>query len=873
MSQHQSRTDRSFCQWLPVLTAASFLLFGRSSFGQSTPFTGTPVPIPGVIQAVNYDLGGQGVAYNYIPPSGYTPPTYYRSDAVGIQTNMVGGNCVGYITDGEWLNYTVNAPTSFVAQVSYNVAQDPSYASIYAFRLSVDGQTMDVQNSYGGGGWWDWFNLYTPRPFTVPAGTHVVRIDIIFGNFNLNQFRFLTSTNAYAVYLDPTQSVSNRVADLMSRMGTNDMIGQMCVAAAEGLTNDGNIADYRLGGLLDGMGGGPDFLATNAFGAVTAQTWADWTDRAQAYALSTPLHIPILYGIDAVHGHGNVYGATIFPHNIGLGATRDPALIQAIEQATAVEMRATGMQWAYEPEMGVGRDARWGRYYETFDETPDEAGALGAAAILGFQGPTLGSSQTNVLACAKHFAGDGGTVWGTGPYGGEDEGNTETNDAAFRSLYVASYTNAIVAGAMNVMVSLSSWNGVKMHTNEYALTEILKNELGFQGFIVSDWDGTDDANPGDPPQGLVDAVNAGVDMIMTSQDSPSGSFYTGNYAGYTANMLYALNVGNISTNRVSDAVRRILTAKFTLGLFEHPYCDRTLTQYVGNATHRDLARQAVRESTVVLQNQNNLLPLRKDLQHIFVAGKNADNLGYQCGGWTITWQGGSGNTTIGTTIYSAITQTVSSATQVTYSENGTGAAGADVGIVVVGEEPYAEWLGDSDDLSWWLPNYGDLSVISNVTAAGVPVVVVLVTGRPSIVEPYVTNWNAVVCAWLPGSEGEGVADVLFGNYYPQSQLPHSWPVSNAQLPINVGAPNYAPLFAYNFHLGLEPSVNIAWEGSGPQLSWPYGNTGWIVQSTTNLANSSSWSDLSATQLIVGTSYQVTPPTNAIQTFYRLRFPQ
>jgi len=844
------------CKWSIVLAAASFLPICRTTFGQSTPFTGTPVSIPGVIQTVNYDLGGQGVAYNYTPPSGYTPPTYYRNDAVGIQTNNAGGNTLAYITTGEWLNYTVTAPTSFVAQVRYNVAQDQGSASIFAFRLSVDGQTMDVQNSYGGCGWWCWYNLYTPRPFVVPAGTHVVRIDIIFGNFNLNQFEFMVSTNPYAVYLDLNQSVSNRVADLMSRMSINDKIGQIGLVATEFLTNDGNIADYRLGGLLNGMGGGSSVLASNSVLA-----WTDWTDRCQAYALSTPLHIPAIYGIDAVHGHGNVYGATIFPHNIGLGATRDPALVQAVEQATAVEMRATGIHWAYEPEMGVGRDARWGRYYETFEETPDEAGIFGAAAILGFQGPGLGSSQTNVLACPKHFAGDGGTAWGSGVTGMLDEGNTVTNDAAFRSLYVSPYTNAIASGAMSVMVSLSSWNGTKMHTNEYALTQILKTELGFQGFIVTDWDGPGHTNPNNVHQGLVDCINAGVDMEMIPQD----------YAGYTADMQYAVNVGNISTNRINDAVRRILTAKFTLGLFEHPYADRGLAQYVGNATHRALARQAVRESMVVLQNQNNILPLRTDLHHVHVAGKNANDLGYQCGGWTISWQGGSGNTTIGTTIYAGITQTVSPSTQVTYSQDGTGAAGADVGIVVVGETPYAEWFGDTNDLSL---SSTDLTAINNVRSAGVPVVVVLVSGRPLNISPYLTNWNAVVEAWLPGSEGAGVADVLFGNYYPQSSLPHSWQVGNGQLPLDVGTPNYNPLFAYNYHLGLEPSVNIAWGGSGPLLSWPYGNTGFIVQSTTNLADSASWSDQSVTQEIVGTTYQVTfPSTTASQTFYRLHRPQ
>ncbi len=844
------------CRRVFAIGVAALLSGAPLLRAQSTPYSGQPVSIPGIIQAVNYDLGGQGVAFNYTPPSGYTVTNYYRSDAVGMQTNMVGGNCLAYITAGEWLNYTVYAPSNFIAEVRYNTAQDPNFAGLYSWRLSVNGQTMDVQNDYGGCGWWCWQNHYTPLQFSVPAGTNVVRIDIIYGNFNLNQFEFMVSTNATYPYQDSTQSASNRVADLMSRLSMADKIGQMCLIASEFLTNDGNIADYRLGGLLDGMGGGADFLATNS-----VQAWVDWTDRSQGYALSTQWHIPTIYGIDAVHGHGNVYGATIFPHNIGLGATRDPALIQAIAQATAVEVRATGMHWAYAPEAGIAHDARWGRYYETFDETPDLAGQMAAAAVVGFQGPSLGSSQTNVLASIKHYAGDGGTSWGTGRTGMLDQGNTITNDAAFRSVYVSSYTNSLAAGAMNVMVSLSSWNGVRMHTNEYAVTEILKNELGFQGFVVSDWLGPNAANPGNPNQGLVDTINAGVDMIMVPQD----------YAGYTANMQYALNVGNISTNRVNDAVRRILLTKFMLGLFEHPYADRSLTQYVGCADHRALARQAVRESTVLLQNRNNLLPLRTDLHHIHVAGRDADNLGYQCGGWTISWQGGSGPTTIGTTIYQAITQTVSSATQVTFSQDGTGAAGADVGIVVVGETPYAEWFGDTNDLSM---SATDLAAINNVKAAGVPVVVVLVTGRPLIITPYLTNWNAAVVAWLPGSEGQGVADVLFGNYYPQSSLPHTWQASMGQLPIYVGDQNYSPLFAYDFHLPLEPSLNLFNGGDGLTLSWPYGNTGFIVQATTNVADSTSWSDLSVTQSLMGTMYQVAlPPAGVNQMFYRLRRPQ
>jgi len=334
-----------------------------------------------------------------------------------------------------------------------------------------------------------------------------------------------------------------------------------------------------------------------------------------------------------------------------------------------------------------------------------------------------------------------------------------------------------------------------------------------------------------------------------------------NFSAFIGNIQNAYNVGNISSNRINDAVQRILTTKFTLGLFDHPYADRALTQYVGCAANRALARQAVRESMTILKNQNDLLPLRKDLHHVHVAGKNADNLGYQCGGWTIYWQGGSGNITIGTTIYAAITQTVSQATQVTFSQDGTGAAGADVGIVVIGETPYAEWFGDAADLSWWLPNNGDLTTVNNVLNAGVPVIVVMVTGRPLNIWPYSTNWNAVVETWLPGTEGQGVADILFGNYYPQNYLPHSWQYSNSQLPCHVGVPNYSPQFPYSFHLRLEPALNIQGGAGGLQITWPYNNTGFILQSTTNLT-------------IVGTTYQVTPPdTTAAQMFYRLRRPQ
>ena len=504
--------------------------------------------------------------------------------------------------------------------------------------------------------------------------------------------------------------------------------------------------------------------------------------KRQEQALSTRLGIPLIYGADAVHGHNNVKGAVIFPHNIGLGATRNPELAEEIGRITALEVVGTGVDWTFSPCLAVFRDERWGRSYESFGETPELVSLMGAALVRGYQGADLGSGET-ILATVKHWVGDGGTT------GGVDRSNTAVDEVTLREIHVPPYVEAIRAGVGSIMVSQSSWNGVKMHANAYLIDDVLKGELGFEGFVVSDWEAIDQI-PGDYASDVRTAIDAGLDMIMVPYE----------YVTFIETLREAVESGDVPLERIDDAVGRILRVKFRLGLFENSYTDRSLTGLIGSAAHRDVARQAVRESLVLLKNEDDLLPLPKDLDRVHVAGRNADDLGSQCGGWTITWQGRNGNITTGVTILEAIERAVSERTRVTFSRNGSGAEGADVGIVVVGETPYAEWEGDSDDLSLIR---ADLNAINAVREAGVPVVVILVSGRPMIVEPELAHWDVLIAAWLPGTEGQGVADVLFGDYGPTGKLPCSWPRTMDQIPINDGDAKYDPLFAYGFGLTYE----------------------------------------------------------------------
>ena len=571
-------------------------------------------------------------------------------------------------------------------------------------------------------------------------------------------------------YLNPSLSIEKRVDDLLTRMTLDEKIGQMTeVDLAVVERKPDVVSAYGIGSVLSG--GDSDPRAGNS-----AASWRSASNLAQSYALKTRLKIPMIYGIDAVHGHNNVQGATIFPHNIALGCTRDSALIHQAARVTAEEMAATGFRWAFGPMIGVVRDIRWGRTYESFGETPELA-QLGAVQVLGFQGDSL-NEPTSVLACAKHFLGDGGTE------GGVNAGNTVGDESLIRSMHLPAYITSLHYGVGTIMASYSSINGVRMHANRHWLTDILKTELAFKGFIVSDWAAVDMLGK-NYEENVETSINAGVDMVMLPM----------RYDDFHTAMSHLVACGKISMARVDDAVRRILREKFALGLFEHPYPDSSSIRDVGSADHRAVARKCVRESIVLLKNKDRVLPLPKTSRRIIVAGSQADNLGFQCGGWTISWQGSTGNTTVGTTILAGMEKAAPS-TQFDYAEGGefldTKAA---YSVVVIGEHPYAEGFGDRKDLSI---SQGDIDLVKKMKSYGNPLIVILVSGRPLIIDKILDSADAIMAAWLPGTEGDGVADVLFGDYSPRGLLSFSWPKEMSQVSVHSGDPSYAPLFPYGY---------------------------------------------------------------------------
>ncbi|KAG6502486.1 beta-glucosidase BoGH3B-like isoform X2 [Zingiber officinale] len=601
----------------------------------------------------------------------------------------------------------------------------------------------------------------------------------------------------YVKYRDPKQPLGARIKDLLRRMTLAEKIGQMSQIDRQVATPD-VIQTNFIGSVLSGGGSVPKPQAS-------AWEWAAMVNDMQKAALSTRLGIPIIYGIDAVHGHNNVYGATIFPHNVGLGATRDPELVKRIGAATALEVRATGISYVFAPCIAVCRDPRWGRCYESYSEDPKLVQQM-TEIVSGLQGDIPQNSRKgvpfvagkrNVAACAKHYVGDGGT------HDGINENDTIISRHGLLSIHMPPYDNAIIKGVSTVMVSYSSWNRVKMHANRYLVTEFLKHTLHFRGFVISDWQGIDRITT--PPDAnytySVEAgIRAGIDMVMIPLA----------YQDFISNLTYLVEKNVIPMSRIDDAVKRILRVKFTVGLFENPFSDPSLADQLGSKEHRELAREAVRKSLVLLKNgkvaNEPLLPLPKKASKILVAGSHADNLGYQCGGWTITWQGLSGNNnTIGTPILNAIQSTVDPSTQIIFSENPdpdfvkNGAF--EYAIVAIGEDPYAET--DGDNLNLTIPAPG-VSVIQNVCSS-VKCVVLVISGRPLVIEPYIEQIDALVAAWLPGTEGQGVADVLFGDYGFSGKLPRTWFKSVDQLPMNVGDQHYDPLFPYGFGLRTEPA--------------------------------------------------------------------
>jgi len=572
-----------------------------------------------------------------------------------------------------------------------------------------------------------------------------------------------------------------------------EKVAQMTQAEKNSVTA-GDVAKYGLGSVLSGGGGNPE--------PNTPQAWLEMVKGFQQEALQSRLKIPLLYGVDAVHGHNNMVGATIFPHNIGLGATRDPELLRRVGQVTALETSAVGVRWDFAPAVSVPQDIRWGRSFEGYSQDTALVSELATAFVEGLQGK-LGD-PTAVLACVKHYVADGATTWGTSRRVDRaaleidqtlananrdegflklvaegawqlDQGSSDIGEETLRRVHLPPYKAAIEAGALTVMASYSSWGGLKLHAHHYLLTEVLKGELGFEGFVVTDWEGVDQIAP-DFYESVVRAVNAGIDMVMVPF----------RYERFMETLLRAVEQGDVPLARVDDAVSRILYVKARIGLFESGAAP-DLTQ-VGSAEHRAVAREAVRKSLVLLKNDG-ALPLVRD-QPLLVAGRAADDIGYQCGGWTVSWMGAPGPVTPGTTLVEGM-KAVAPQAEIQYQADGAFGGHAEVGLVVLAEEPYAEGMGDKEDLQL---RPDQIALLERVRAQCDRLVLVLFSGRPLILTEQLPLCDAVVAAWLPGTEGRGVAEVLFGDYAFSGKLPFTWPRSMAQIPLS-SSDGQDPLFS------------------------------------------------------------------------------
>ena len=560
-------------------------------------------------------------------------------------------------------------------------------------------------------------------------------------------------------YLDPVLPIDARVEDLLGHMTVDEKIGQLTLLE-NGSVDPAGVQRLLLGGVLSGGDGNPPNNSPDG--------WYEMVDAYQQAALGTRLRIPILYGVDAVHGQSHVVGATIFPHPIGLGATGDAALVNEIGRVTAVETAATGIRWTYGPVAAVPQDVRWGRTYESFGEDRALVEQLTGALVDGLHGPDLAADDA-VAATVKHFIGDGGTAWGTSTYEDYqiDRGVTPGDEETLKELYLSPYRKAIEAGARVVMASFSSTTAGKVHGDRHLLTDVLKDELGFSGFVVSDWAGVDEVIPGDYDGSVAGAITAGIDMVMVPYDA----------AAFQQAVRNGLSSGAIADERLDDAVRRILRVKFELGLFERPMpsIDRSV---VGSAEHRSLAADAVAASAVLLRTAPGVLPVDAGSKTVLLAGAAADDLGTQLGGWSITWQGGTGRTTDGTTLHDALSADLGG--RLGFVADGGFPAGitAPVGIVVVAEPPYAEGRGDSATLD--LPA-AQLDVVDRVRPLVDRLIVVIYSGRPVMLDRLAAA-DAVIAAWLPGTEAEGLADLLLGEKTFGATTPFTWPLTPDDAP-------------------------------------------------------------------------------------------
>ena len=643
------------------------------------------------------------------------------------------------------------------------------------------------------------------------------------------------------------------IKSILDKMTLEEKVGQMTQVDKRMLDSNEDIANYFLGSILSGGGAVPEDN--------TPKGWVKMVNDYQDQALSTRLKIPLIYGIDAVHGHNNVVGATTFPQNIGLGCTNDPDLIKQINYATAVEVAATGLHWTFAPCITIPKDDRWGRQYEGFSESSELVTNLTASAIKGYEEslPNLGGKK--IAACAKHFIGDGGTTWDSGTLQEGmhkyrlDRGDTKITEKELREVHLPPYLEAIKAGVKTIMISFNSWNGIKCHGNKFLVNDLLKEELGFEGLVVSDWAGIDEI-PGDYKSDIIASINAGIDLVMVP-----GSLYGQNhYKKFIKLLKESVIEGQITMSRIDDAVTRILRVKYELDLFNDPYGNPEYSKYVGDPKHREIARTAVKKSLVLLKNNSNLLPLNKD-QKVYLVGSGANNLGMQNGGWTVEWQGRftpdfkildenndnsiqqsemvkfykevynlkyDDGSTIGffskldtdkngkisktefqfyeasspfqpdgTSIYSAIKSLVTDESLLTYDPRANNLNGDGVIVAVIGEYPYAEGYGDDGELSI---SPFDQAVLNKCYASNKKLIVIMLSGRPLIINKHINNWDSFLAAWLPGMAGEGITDVLYGNYNPTGKLSFSWPKNITQIPIDIMDNNYDPLFEFGFGL-------------------------------------------------------------------------
>ena len=576
------------------------------------------------------------------------------------------------------------------------------------------------------------------------------------------------SAKGLPLYENSLIPIKLRVKNLIDQMTVEEKVAQ-CIQVERNYRGPTEVANKQYGSVLSGGGSVP---TPNTF-----ESWVKMINDYQTLMAQTRLGIPIIYGIDSVHGFAHTRGSTVFPHNIGLGSTRDPELIKKVARITALETSALGIYWSFSPCTADPQNIRWGRTYEGFSQDAAVNAEYVKAYVEGLQGETQRDyrSQDTIAATAKHYALEGWTV------NGENQGNVilpenymtdekYINDVLIPAL--APYKAAVDAGVLAIMPSFSSINGLKMHENYFMLTEILKNRFGFEGFLIGDWNAHEQVR-GTPRQQVISCFNAGLDMFMCGNPNTDTPVYEA--------LLSAVNSGEVSMDRLNDAVSRILTVKFKLGLFDNNrYPDGSSIEEIGSEEHRDVARQAVRESLVLLKNEDKIVNNLKDMKNIFVAGKNADDIGNQCGGWTISWQGSSGDITDGTTILEGIRKNVKEGVNVKYNKDGIGSSGYDVAIVVLGEKPYAEGEGDAKDASRLKLDEVDITCLNNIRRENpsIPIVIILVSGRPMLISDYIDDWKALIAAWLPGTEGDGVAEVLFNEEYNfVGKTSFAWPMT------------------------------------------------------------------------------------------------